>query len=296
MIWADMLQPVTAYKTPAAIDKIPKDILLLDFIWYFHLDKDIEDYLLSKGFKVGLGNLYSSHYPRYESRIEKDGVVGAQTSTWVATSENDIVREGKMYDLLYTAQMMWSSDYTHHARYSYDKIISAMMPALRENLKNVKYPSLMQDKTELLLVDKNDCGGSYQIHQQVESLIFEHAASEKLARIPWKELDEIGVYVVTYSDGSTVSIPVTYAGNINYWKRRKNEPFQATYYRHNGYCASSYYTDGIEKRIDRQDFMTIYRYEWINPRPEMVIERIEYVSNKKFATNVYVSRILGIRR
>ena len=99
MIWADMFQKVTKYQTSAALDQIPDDIILLDFVWYFHMNEDIEDNLLEKNRKVVLGNMYSSHYPRYETRVVKKGVLGAQTSTWVTTREHEIAREGKMYEL-----------------------------------------------------------------------------------------------------------------------------------------------------------------------------------------------------
>ena len=33
VIWSDMLQPVTNYQTPNAINLLPRDILCLDFIW-----------------------------------------------------------------------------------------------------------------------------------------------------------------------------------------------------------------------------------------------------------------------
>ena len=53
MIWSDMINATsTTYKTTAAADMIPKDIVCLDFTWYFHFADDIEDNLLEKGFKV----------------------------------------------------------------------------------------------------------------------------------------------------------------------------------------------------------------------------------------------------
>ena len=113
MIWSDMLQPVTKYQTFDAVNMIPKDILCLDFIWYFHLDKDIEDNLLQKGFKVAIGNFYSSHYPRFESRIRKDGMVGGQISMWTRTNEEKLQLGGKFYDIFMVGEMLWDNDYTH---------------------------------------------------------------------------------------------------------------------------------------------------------------------------------------
>lgn len=298
MIWADMFQKVTKYQTSAALDKIPEDIILLDFVWYFHMNEDIEDNLLEKNRKVVLGNMYSSHYPRYESRVIKDGVLGAQTSTWVTTRENDIAREGKMYELLYAAQMMWSEGYTSHARYSYDKLIGAMMPKVRAKLKNVNYPSMMEDRTEVVMVDngmyqpnQSICQKTYDINRKTESIIFEHVTTDKLTRIPWVELEEIGAYRVMYADGTEAIVPLTYSGNISHWNRRHSEPFTYGYYRHNGYQAVSYETDGVETMVPGYGYVTMYRYEWVNPNPEKVIRSIQYVSTEDATTDVYVSRI-----
>jgi hypothetical protein len=302
MIWADMLQPVTKYKTWAALDMIPKDILLLDFIWYFHMDKDIEDHLLSKGFQVVLGNMYSSHYPRYENRITKEGVIGAQVSSWVITSEDVMAREGKLYEFLYSSQMLWSENYERHARYSYDRILSEKMPNLREQLGNIEYPSLRKNAKKKTLVDNGLykpetclCDEVYRLKCKVDSLVFEHTATEKITRIPWVELDEIGQYVVTYTNGSVVNIPVTYTGNVSVWNRRHNEPFKAPYYRHNGYQGVSYYTEGVEKRDSKNTVMTIYCYEWVNPYPDQEIETVEYVKNLSYQTEVFLSRMFGVK-
>jgi hypothetical protein len=110
IMWSDMLQPCTKYQTANAANLIPKDILCLDFIWYFHFDKDLENNLLSLGFRVAVGNLYSSHYPRYRQRMMQDGMVGGQVSMWALTKEANFGRRGKIFDLTYTAQMLWNAE------------------------------------------------------------------------------------------------------------------------------------------------------------------------------------------
>lgn len=134
MMWSDMLHTATQYKTPPAIDWIPKDIVMLDFIWYFHMDLDLEERILDHGFPVVLGNLYSSHFPRYEKRIRKDGILGGEVSTWVAVTEEDYALEGKMYDLVYTANMLWSAAYRSEARSAYDQCVSALLRRMRPQI------------------------------------------------------------------------------------------------------------------------------------------------------------------
>ena len=152
MIWGDMLHSITKYQTPPAIEKIPKDIILLDFIWYFHFDKDLEDHLLNHGFKVIMGNMYSSHYPRFETRTRKKGILGAQVSTWKRVDEYNMGFEGKIYDFLFSANMMWSSSYRSDLRLSYDYLISRLMPRIRSQIHGEEYPSLSETKKCLPVV------------------------------------------------------------------------------------------------------------------------------------------------
>ena len=299
MIWSDMLQPVTKYKTPAAISRIPKDVLMLDFIWYFHVDKDIEDNLLSHGFSVIAGNMYSSHYPRYESRIRKEGMQGAQVSAWVSTDEESLAREGKLYDFLYSAQMLWSAAYTAHARYSYDRILSAMMPRMREQLRDVRYPSLGAHAEQILYENLHLDGGctddcfAMDVGARCESLLIEHTATMSRHRLPWVPLEVIGKYTVRYTDGQRLEIPVTYGGNIHHFARRHHQPYTHQYYRHNGYSAA-WETDGVEEISEQGTPVTFYRFEWINPRPEIEVTDISYTPAQGGMGDVFVRRIVSV--
>ena len=64
------------------------------------------------------------------------------------------------------------------------------------------------------------------------------------------------------------------------------------YYRHNGYQAVSYETDAtVEVRLPEYGYMTMYRYEWVNPSPEKTINSIEYIANEDAGTDVFVGNI-----
>ncbi len=301
MMWADMLQPVTKYKTPSAISMLPRDIVLLDFIWYFHTDKDIEDNLLSRDYSVIMGNLYSSHYPRYESRIRKNGMLGGEVSAWVATDQESLAREGKLYDMLYTAGMLWSESYTSHARYSYDRILSRLLPRLREEVSGVCYPSLCDHRERVLhdggefAPDCPECGLDIEVGKCYDSLIFEHTATAARHRIPWKPFEVMGEYTVSYEDGEQVKIPLRYGGNIAYYGRRHHAPLTHPYFRHNGYL-TAWETDAIEERGETGQIITIYRYEWINPRPDVAVESIVYATVEGTPEDVFVARVVGIQR
>lgn len=302
MIWADMLQPDRPYKTVSAISRLPKDITMLDFVWYFYPEKDIEDNLLAHDYTVMIGNLYSSHFPRYETRIRKRGMIGGQISAWVGTNEEDLAREGKLYDFLMTAQLLHSADYTHYALRAYDRLLAAGMPQLREQLEDVRYPSRSAQHTCTTVAQQEDFdprtaaeGGKFDLDGRYNSLVFEHAATLPQARLPWLALDVIGHYAVSYADGTTLALPVTYAGNISCWNRRANDPFTGMYYRHTGYQAASWYTDGVRTLLPDGTYATLYRWEWINPQPDKAIRSVEWIPAPAAQTAVVIRRITGVR-
>lgn len=301
MIWADMLQNCTKYLTSPAIHKIPKDILMLDFIWYFHLNKDIENFLLENGFEVLFGNMYSSHFPRYESRIRKDHVRGGQLSGWVKTAEYELGREGKLYDFIYTGLMLWSEQYSSYNRFAYDRIISEMIPEIRANIRDEASPfydaetkkTVIKDATVLSTKAMPD-QTSFAVDGAYTSLVFRHASSDFLRRICWVANEKIASYKVCYEDGTTEEIPLCYGDNICHWDRRQNEPFAAKYYRHNGYCAT-WFVDSERVETDLGKEGTVYTYEWINPSPEKVIKNVVLELTPDVDSGVLVHQILGVK-
>ena len=297
MIWSDMIQPVTKYLTPAAIDMIPKDILMLDFIWYFHLDKDIEENLLEKGFKVAVGNLYSSHYPRYEKRIRKSGMVGGQISAWVGTNEPELQAEGKLYDFIMTAEMLWDEGYSKRHTLSYDNIISKLIPGIRENLQNVKYPSLAESAAKETLLENPFDYDSQKTELSVTgdfaSIIFDHTELALMVRLPWQAYDEVGKYILSYDDGSEEIVPITSCGNIGYCGRRRNAPLAPQLYRHSGYI-STYLSDGIEEKNEAGEKLCVYRLEHILPEGKR-LTGIKLCENEMFNTKILLRRVIGVK-
>ncbi|MBQ9778428.1 MAG: family 20 glycosylhydrolase [Clostridia bacterium] len=295
MMWSDMLQPVTKYLTPAAADLLPKDILMLDFIWYFHMDKDIEQNLLDKGFSVAIGNLYSSHFPRFEKRIRQKGMCGGQISSWVATNEYAMAKEGKIYDFLFTSQLLWSESYTSRLSLAYDRILKQMIPHVRARLRG---ESPVTGKETLLYEGDSrppfpgEGVKKLSLHARCAALRFEHVASKKLTRTPWGALDELGIYRITYADGTVQELPIRYGECIGHWERRQNEPLKGSYYRHTGYFCT-YFTDGIESKLPDGTPVCVYRYEWRNPYPEKEIVSLTLCENGNYDTKVHLLRLLA---
>ncbi|MBQ8893476.1 MAG: family 20 glycosylhydrolase [Clostridia bacterium] len=234
MIWADMLQPrKNGRLTHPAADRIPKDILMLDFIWYFHPEEDIEDHLLEKGFKVAVGNLYSSHYPRYNSRIAKPGMVGGQISAWVQTKTENLAQEGKLFDFRLTAQMLWSKAYAPEYTNVYTDMILKGTPALREKLESITLPSLHGEGERL--------SDPAAIHKTGKSLRIRHMLAAPVTKEPWKKGPKVGEYLLTYADGTQQRYELFSGWNIA-MDRRPYGPNPHKLYRHTGYAADYYCT------------------------------------------------------
>lgn len=330
MMWSDMLQPITKYKTPTAIDRIPKDIVMLDFIWYFHMDKDLEDELFSKGFQVMMGNMYSSHYPRFESRRRK-GFLGAEVSTWVKNDLYTLAQEGKIFDLLYSANMMWSASYRSDMRAAYTDAVVKMIPRLRSRLNIMPLPSQAPKCTftpmpltgivppvkagrrnynsipftvgKALAVEgkavrerRYPSDAEIKIGKSFDSIVFVHAALTNAERIPWAALVRVGTYEIVYADGARVKAPIEYGGNIAAIGRRYAEPLTHSIYRHEGYIATFFADPFIaEKDADGND-VTAYGYEWQNPFPKKLIRSVRMRSEGDTDAAIMLFAVTGVKR
>ena len=299
MLWADMVQPVSKYRCFPCLERLPKDIVWLDFIWYFHLDKDIEENLLANGNKVMIGNLYSSHFPRYEKRMAQDGMLGGEVSFWTKTEEECVAREGKFYDLLYTAEMLWSACYQAQLRPYYADIIAKRLPRLRAAIRGTQ---LYRAKEALALpvthqkqigTDALPLASGYTaaVNGTAAALRFLHTTLYREKRIAWSPLVEIGHYTVEYEDGSTARIPVTYDGNVRCHQFRYGEPLKEKYYRHEGYVCTWMADPVVCCRTDNGTPVTLYALEWENPFPQKKILRIHCAESEESAAGLLLCAI-----
>lgn len=329
-----MLQPTERYLTPPAINKLPKDIVMLDFIWYFHFDIDMEDHILPHGFDVIIGNMYSSHYPRYESRIAKEGMIGGEVSTWCRFDEYNLAKKGKIFDLLYSAEMLWSNTYNSDAREVYTELIQKMIPKIRDELRGISKTESEQIVSVPITLPKASCPSlpdpistlienintdlenvsvnEYtfdlsraqrlssipiitKVNNEFSKLIFLHATANNAERVVWKPLTNIGKYLVKYSDNTEVVIPVEYAGNICVWSRRYAQPMPQQYYRHQGYIATYLSDPLIQAKTESGQDITVLGYEWVNPYPDKEIQAIYCSSNDLTDADILLFAISGIR-
>ena len=83
-------------------------------------------------------------------------------------------------------------------------------------------------------------------------------------------------YLVSYSDGSTVEIPIRTGQEIEEWMNNQKNPLQ------NGRIAWS--QPLYDKRGKRQPDLRLYAFEWNNPKPDLEIASIEIVKDCDYMT------------
>ncbi len=147
---------------------------------------------------------------------------------------------------------------------------------------------------------------SYRIamlNDRVDSLVFRHTTSIAL---PWRGADHgyrledyrIGCYRIGYADGTEATVDLSCGGNIGRadadWGRGPGEyQFSSSI----ELLQAAYRTRPWIKTLDNAECVTVYDYEWVNPRPDQEIRSISLSLEKKQQPfSVFVYDIFGIRQ
>lgn len=290
MIWSDMLQK-EYYSIPEAINDVPKDIVMLDFTWYFHPEQDLEDTLLSHDFTVVMGNMYSSHYPRYNRRSVKKGLIGAEVSTWINLNEYSYAYEGKMYDFVYSANMMWNREYDDTCRMTYNEIVKDIVWDIRKTvaditttgtvksldfqreMKNIPAELLWYNPYETAAMLSGDETVEIEVNDKADIVFFTQATDLNENRTPWKSATQVGEYEFVYTDGETEIFQMDYGVHIMEYNRKYALPYESILYRHQGVVGTYMSKPICGKSSDGRDY-TLYDYPIKNPEPDKIIKKI----------------------
>lgn len=306
MIWGDMLQKMP-YSSPNAAAYIPKDIIMLDFVWYFDMDKDIEDHLLGNGFKVVMGNMYSSHYTRYASRCKKEGMIGAEVSTWIrGCNEAKYAAEGKMFDFVYSSTGMCNPSYNPEYRYTYYEIIKPLINSIRISMGDLK-----SDKVEKTLILNGadsfvpfDIAGivpydrmlsvspyepckEIEVNEYFDVISFTHATDIFAHKIMWKPLFAVGEYILNYEDGTGFTKTLNFGGEIYNYLSDYGEILESQFFRHQGYIGTYLLTPGCGKTHNGDSF-NIGTYSFKNPYPDKKVKTVSIRHNNTTGVKILI--------
>ena len=137
------------------------------------------------------------------------------------------------------------------------------------------------------------CSFTSQSGKGYGSLVFTHALVGRYSRMPWKEQEVIGEYVLTYGSGKVERISISGGCQVGYIKARPGEPLSSPLYRHNGYSAS-YECDSELISSSCGDWCTYYRYEHLLA-PEDELTSVVW-EQRADACRLLVAYVEGITR
>jgi len=179
-------------------------------------------------------------------------------------------------------------------------MISQRMPQLREELRQIRYPS-RQKGAKIVTLGENQISfppvfpvkqqKEFKVDGSYDSLIFHHTALRRITRQPWLDLDVVAKYIITYADDQAEEVPVTYGGNLGYWNRRQNAPLVHNFYRHTGYTAT-YYADNSTDYTRDGEIVTTYIYEYL-PKHHAPIQSVRLVEDDAFQAKVLLQKLEG---
>jgi len=313
MMWADMLHPapVRPYLTFPAADMLPRDIVMLDFVWYFNLPLDIEDRLLERGYKVGIGNLYSPNFPRYSTRLAKKGMIGGQLSTWLSNVEGVFGDNGKFFDATYLSQMLWNAEaYDERNRTTYNHVIAtALQPLMRDEIRGKHLPQGYETTAIPLPAGKQEAipaelralcpaaieaeGCVIPVNAAFARLVFEHATLRPAPRIAWSGFVPVGTYTVTYEDGTAEQMEIAYGRNVLRYDRAYAKPMPHKFYRHQALVGTWHADPAYVGKDTRGGDLCVCGAVWENPHPEKKIATVTYAGDAADTARLILAGIKG---
>ncbi len=306
MIWDDMFQKdYFDYACPSAINDIPSDVIILDFVWYFDLGNDTEDYLLEHGLKVVMGNMYSGSYKRYEKRARKEGMLGGAVSTWAHCTEKVYGFHGKIYDFIYSSALLCSESYRQEHRLIYNELIKPIIKDFRYTVADLNFDK--PDKKIALngsfndipydirgIVDYNDAvllsskksEKEISVNDYADIISIVHATDIPAKRILWKDPYNIAEYEINFEDGSKYCEKIGYTYNIHQYHTFYATPAIGPY-SHQSYTGTYFLIPENGKTYEGKEY-TLGRYSFKNPTPEKKIKSITLKHLKTTGAKVMV--------
>ena len=239
------------YQLPAtyeAAGKISRDILMID--WQYSMANDTENEFAQKGFQEIFGNFRGSQICGWERRSRNENVLGAEVSTWCVPNAYELGFNGWLYELVFSAMVLWRQDYTDEKRAEFDRLTADYLPLLQEKLSGERcFDGSLSTLAQMAVVpgEKKKIGyrcGSIRedaaraayaggltplkdgeeliIEGRAQSIIFFHAARQPLPQriTTWNFRDRAeriaAQYMIRYEDGLSINCPVEFGAAGDY--------------------------------------------------------------------------------
>ena len=317
--------------TCGAIDKIPNDIIMLD--WYYSWGYDTEKDFLDRGITEIYGNFRGSLIADWQKRSKIANVMGAEVSTWCMPDEKEVGYNGWFYEIAFSSAVMWRDDFDDDKRDDWSNEAEAMQPALRkqlrgeelfdgtaEALKSFKLapkaseseikpcevqPSLDPELALMLAENGLTPGEEFEVGRKADALVFFHAAENTPKDVvkTWYFYDPTPrmpvSYSIDYDDGLTIRVPVMFPQmigvldstreftrpvgdenvslDVDDTKKAVENNLSPLYAQKDVWRATSVYFCRAAALDTADGEKTVYAYEWKNPRPDHLIEKVRVI-------------------
>jgi len=230
-------------------------------------------------------------------------MIGGQVSHWSALDEEMMANDGTMFDLAFSACMLWEKGYTDEQwNYLYQKTID-YMPDMKylinsssntiTSLNNISWKPIMIKKLDKHYIKddgKDKLTPIAEIGHEVGLLKFTHGVNSPVEYINsadgfWQpEKRKLGYYELLYQDGTKVQIPLVFGKEISYINVEWNRKPSTKYYSSSPdqlLVQASYYAKPVITMDSNGKPITIYEYICINPKPEKPIKEVNLVKSKE---------------
>ncbi|MBO9610228.1 MAG: family 20 glycosylhydrolase, partial [Paenibacillaceae bacterium] len=247
--------------THPAIDRIPRDIVMLH--WYWSINREYEDEFLRRGMRVIFGNFHGHTFVDWGGRLA-GGVQGGIISNWSALTEANMQRNGVLFSMAYSAYLFWHDSCEED---QYETIAELAFA----NLFAYRYGGLLE-------AAERKAPGTGSAYVDIVHTTDYFTAYRVFFDGIFLDNDEyrIGEYVLEYADGTEAAVPIVYGMNISNkdrsWSRHIDERSLLTTA---GYrCDSSLLETAYTTLPVRYGAETYYRWIARNPHPGKTIERV----------------------
>jgi len=231
-----------------AVEQLPRDVLISE--WQGNTDPRAMQFFLREGFEVYCGNFgdnFAAHrYPQWNERSKSPAVLGGEPSTWCEVSEFAFGYNACIFNMLFSAQLLWWRHYRGLERENLSKEVAAQMPVTRYLLSGETVPSRRKGARLIRLtpqgretdplpfahelagvcLDAERPTAELLAGMKLESLqITSAAVCQRLRQPTWALVavhqypaeDLVAEVRVRYADGSSATLPVYYGTHVGQW-------------------------------------------------------------------------------
>lgn len=199
--------------TYKSLEMLPSDILMLD--WYHSLGHASEDCFMERGIDVIYGNFHGSQFGDWDERSKKSCIKGAEVSSWCVPDEFTFARDGIFFEMMFSAYILWNSEYTNADFSGVCREIVRRTPYLR---------AIMRSEPSALFAG----GKAHAVYQGDESKaamkinLSEADVCDKSVKAALSSLDN-EIYGVSVDTGAILVKPDVYADSLLFVHNTKQE-------------------------------------------------------------------------